>query len=399
MQCARAANDTASMADESDLEKTEAASPRRLEKAREEGQIARSRELGTFLLLAAGTGALWLGGGMLYRGLAGVLRNGLGFDARVGRDAGIMVAQAVDGAGQALLLMLPVFGVLAVVAVLGSVLLGGFVFSSKPLQPDLSKLSPLAGLKRMVSAQTVVELAKAIAKALLVGGVAVAVIAGHRDDMLALMHAAPTEALARALALVALCAALIVASLAVIVLLDAPWQIWSHLKKLRMSKEDVRQEHKESEGDPHIKARIRQQQRAMARRRMMAEVPRADVVVTNPTHYAVALRYAEGQAAPRVVAKGAGLVAARIRALAAEHRVPLLQAPPLARALHQHVELGQEIPAALYTAVAEVLAWVFQLRSWRAEWGAEPPAPSSLPVPAELDPLAGAQAGPEESYA
>ncbi|OZI78047.1 MULTISPECIES: flagellar biosynthesis protein FlhB [Bordetella] len=374
------------MADESDLEKTEAASPRRLEKAREEGQIARSRELGTFMLLAAGVGGLWLSGSLLYRGLAGVLRAGLGFDARVGRDTGAMVAQAVDGAGQALWVVLPVFGVLLAVAVLASVLLGGFVFSSKPLLPDLSKLSPLAGLKRMVSAQTAVELFKAIAKALLVGGVAAAVLATHQDDMLALMHAAPTEALVRALTLVALCCALIVASLAVIVMLDVPWQIWSHLKKLRMSKEDVRQEHKESEGDPHIKARIRQQQRAMARRRMMTEVPRADVVVTNPTHYAVALRYAEGQAAPRVVAKGAGLVAARIRALAAEHRVPLLEAPPLARALYRHVELGQEIPAALYTAVAEVLAWVFQLRSWRAGWGAEPPAPVALAVPAELDP-------------
>jgi len=390
LRTAGAADETASMADDSDLEKTESASPRRLEKAREEGQLARSRELGTFLLLAAGVGGLWLSGAMLYRGLTGVLRNGLGFDARIGRDPGIMVAQAVDGAGQALLLVLPIFGVLMVVAVLASVLLGGFVFSAKPLQPDFAKLNLFSGLKRMVSAQTVVELAKAIAKALLVGGVAVAVIGGHRDDMLALMHAAPTEALVRALTLVALCAALIVASLGVIVLLDVPWQIWSHLKKLRMSKEDVRQEHKESEGDPHIKARIRQQQRAMARRRMMSEVPRADVVVTNPTHYAVALSYADGQAAPRVVAKGTGLVAARIRELAAEHRVPMLQAPPLARALHQHVELGQEIPAALYTAVAEVLAWVFQLRSWRAEWGAEPAAPTGLAVPAGLDPL-GAQ--------
>ncbi|OZI22332.1 flagellar biosynthesis protein FlhB [Bordetella genomosp. 7] len=379
------------MADDSDLEKTEAASPRRLEKAREEGQIARSRELGTFLLLAAGTGGLWLSGAWLYRGIAGVLRNGLGFDARIGRDAGVMVEQAVDGAGQVLLVLLPLFGVLMAVAVLSSVLLGGFVFSTKPLQPNFSKLSLLSGIKRMFSAQTAVELFKALAKALLVGGVAVAVISAHRDEMLGLMHVAPTAALAKALGLVVFCAALIVASLAIIVALDVPWQIWSHLKKLRMSKEDVRQEHKESEGDPHVKARIRQQQRAMARRRMMSEVPRADVVVTNPTHYAVALRYGEGEAAPRVVAKGAGLIAARIRELAGEHRVPLLQAPPLARALHQHVEIGQEIPAALYTAVAEVLAWVFQLRSWRAEWGAEPDAPASLPVPAELDPLAHAR--------
>ncbi|WP_338878534.1 flagellar biosynthesis protein FlhB [Achromobacter veterisilvae] len=377
------------MAEESDLEKTEAASPRRLEKAREEGQIARSRELGTFMMLAAGVGAVWVGGSSLYRSLSGVLRNSLGFDQRIVADPGVMVERAVDGFGQILLTLLPIFGLLAVVAILSSVLLGGIVISGKPLQFNFSKLSPLSGLKRMFSSQTVVELIKALAKAALVGGVAVWVIWSYHDDMLGLMHVAPSAALIKALTLVAMCCAFIVASLLIIVMLDVPWQIWSHLKKLRMSKEDVRQEHKESEGDPHVKARIRQQQRQAARRRMMSEVPRADVVVTNPTHYAVALKYDEDKhGAPRVLAKGTGLIAAKIRELAAEHRIPTLEAPPLARALHQHVELGQEIPAELYTAVAEVLAWVFQLRSWRSGWGAEPMAPTRLAVPAELDPQA-----------
>ena len=268
-------------------------------------------------------------------------------------------------------------------------LLGGIVISGKPLQANFSKLSFFSGLKRMFSSQTVVELIKALAKALLVGGVAVWVIWRYHDDMLSLMHVAPSAALIKALSLVAMCCAFIVASLLVIVMLDVPWQIWSHLKKLRMSKEDVRQEHKESEGDPHVKARIRQQQRQAARRRMMSEVPKADVVVTNPTHYAVALKYDEDKSgAPRVVAKGTGLIAAKIRELAAENRVPTLEAPPLARALHQHVELGQEIPGELYTAVAEVLAWVFQLRSWRSGWGVEPTAPTRLAVPAALDPQA-----------
>jgi flagellar biosynthetic protein FlhB len=377
------------MAEESDLEKTEAASPRRLEKAREEGQIARSRELGTFMMLAAGVGAIWVGGSSLYRSLSGVLRNSLGFDQRIVADPGVMVERAVDGFGQILLTLLPIFGLLAVVAILSSVLLGGIVISGKPLQFNFSKLSPLSGLKRMFSSQTVVELIKALAKAALVGGVAVWVIWSYHDDMLGLMHVAPSAALIKALTLVAMCCAFIVASLLIIVMLDVPWQIWSHLKKLRMSKEDVRQEHKESEGDPHVKARIRQQQRQAARRRMMSEVPRADVVVTHPTHYAVALKYDEDKhGAPRVLAKGTGLIAAKIRELAAEHRIPTLEAPPLARALHQHVELGQEIPAELYTAVAEVLAWVFQLRSWRSGWGAEPVAPTRLAVPAELDPQA-----------
>ncbi|WP_144641617.1 flagellar biosynthesis protein FlhB [Bordetella genomosp. 13] len=375
------------MAEESDLEKTEAASPRRLEKAREEGQIARSRELGTFLLLAAGVAGLWLGATALYRGLTGILRNGLGFEPRIARDATVMVTQAATSVSDAVLMLLPLFGILVVVAILASVALGGIIFTSKPLMPNFSKLDPIAGIKRMFSMQTVVELLKAVAKALIVGGIGAMVLWHYHDDMLGLSLAAPTAAIAHTLKLVALCSALIVASLLLIVLLDVPWQIYSHMKKLRMSKEDVKQEHKESEGDPHVKARIRQQQRAMARRRMMAEVPKADVVVTNPTHYAVALRYAEGDAgAPRVIAKGTGLIALHIRELAAEHRVPTLEAPPLARALHQHVELGQEIPVALYTAVAEVLAWVFQLRSWRSGWGVEPTAPSALNVPAELDP-------------
>lgn len=377
------------MSEESDLEKTEAASPRRLEKAREEGQIARSRELGTFMMLAVGVGAIWASGGSLYEGLSGVLRTGLAFDQRVALDPGVMVEQAVSGFGHALLTLLPIFGLLAVIAVLSSVVLGGIIISTKPLQPNFSKLSPLAGLKRMFSAQTVVELVKALAKALLVGGVAVWVIWRYHDDMLGLMHVAPSAALTKALSLVAMCCAFIVASLLIIVMLDVPWQIFSHLKKLRMSKEDVRQEHKESEGDPHVKARIRQQQRQAARRRMMSEVPKADVVVTNPTHYAVALKYDESKGgAPVVLAKGTGIIAAKIRELAAENRIPTLEAPPLARALHQHVELGQEIPAELYTAVAEVLAWVFQLRSWRSGWGHEPTAPTRLNVPAELDPQA-----------
>src|SRR3546814_899968 len=170
--------------------------------------------------------------------------------------------------------------------------------------------------------------------------------------MISLMHTTPTEALTSGIGLVALCCALIVAALFLIVAIDAPWQIFSHFKKMRMSLQDVKQEHKESEGDPHVKGRIRQQQRAMARRRMMSEVPGADVIVTNPTHYAVALAYKDGQGgAPRVIAKGSGLVAAKIREIGAEHKVPELSAPTLARALHHNVELGHEIPAELYSAV------------------------------------------------
>jgi flagellar biosynthetic protein FlhB len=375
------------MAEDSDLEKTEAATPRRLEKAREEGQVVRSRELNTFMLLGAGVASLWFTGEDLFHTLRGVVRAGLWFDMRIIADPGVMTAVAVNSAMKALLGLAPVFAVLVVVAIFSSVLLGGFMFSTKALEPKFERLNPLKGVARMFSAQTLVELIKTLAKATVIGTIGAMVIVRYIDEMIALMHTTPTEALTGGMELVALCCTLIVAALFLIVAIDAPWQLYSHYKKMRMSLQDVKQEHKESDGDPHVKGRIRQQQRAMSRRRMMADVPSADVVVTNPTHYAVALKYQEGQGgAPRVVAKGSGLIAARIRSVAGEHKVPVLSAPPLARALHGNVDVGQEIPTALYTAVAEVLAWVFQLRSWNAGMGLEPAMPADLPIPAGLDP-------------
>lgn len=375
------------MAEDSDLEKTEAATPRRLEKAREEGQVARSRELNTFMLLACGVAGLWFTGAYLYRTLNGVMRAGVWFDPRIARDTHVMTATAVESAFQALTSLMPLFGALVVVAIFSSVALGGLVFSSKSLEPKFERLNPLKGVARMFSAQTLVELVKTLAKAAVIGGIGATVIWSYREEMVSLMHAAPTEALIEGMRLVALCCALIVAALILVVGIDAPWQLYSHHKKMRMSRQDVRQEHKESEGDPHVKGRIRQQQRAMARRRMMSEIPNADVVVTNPTHYAVALAYSEQElGAPRVIAKGSGLVAARIREIAEQHKVPMFSAPPLARALHHHVEIGQEIPTALYGAVAQILAWVYQLRTWQPGVGVAPIRPDDLPVPAELDP-------------
>lgn len=207
-------------------------------------------------------------------------------------------------------------------------------------------------------------------------------------------------ALADALHLVAVCCGATVAGMLVVAGLDVPYQLWQYNKKLRMTKEEVKREHRENEGDPHVKGRIRQQQRAIARRRMMAAVPKADVVVTNPTHFAVALQYTDGEMrAPKVVAKGVNLVAARIRELAAEHGVPMLEAPPLARALYHNVELEREIPGSLYSAVAEVLAWVYQLKRFRLEGGEAPEVPVDLDVPAELDKGATVSADDEQEEA
>lgn len=373
------------MAEESDLEKTEAASPRRLEKAREEGQVVRSRELATFVMLIAGVTGLWTLGGHLGSSLNQVMQGALRFEPATAFDTSRMLSRFSMMVWDSLLAFLPLLFLFGVAALAAPLLLGGWVFSGNSFAPQFSRLSPLAGLGRMFSAHSLVELLKAVAKSLLVGSVGAWVLWRRLPEAIALMNAPVQEALLHMVDLVMYCCLVVSLSLLVVAAIDVPWQYWEFFKKLRMTKEEVKQEFKESEGDPHIKGRIRQQQRAMARRRMMTEVPKADVVVTNPTHFAVALRYEEGRmGAPRVVAKGTGDIAARIRELAAEHRVPLMSAPPLARALHRHVELGHEIPAGLYTAVAEVLAWVYQLKHWHYSQGPQPQAPADLPVPDEL---------------
>lgn len=371
---------------DSDQEKTEPATPRRLEKAREEGQVARSRELATFLLLASGVLGLWTLGNHLYDQLGLVMEQAFLFDRGLVFDSTRMLSHVWSLGQRTLMTLLPLFLLFAVAAVLGPTLLGGWLISAKSLKPQIGKLNPLKGLKRQFSTQALAELAKAMAKSVLVGGVGGFYLWSHRDTLLGLMEMPIQQALATAMKLAAIGCALIVTSLIVVILIDVPYQLWSHHKKLRMSREDIRQEHKETEGDPHVKGRIRSQQQAMARRRMMSKVPEADVIITNPTHYAVALSYRqESMAAPRVVAKGADHVAARIRELGDEARVPRLEAPPLARALYRHVDLEQEVPADLYTAVAEVLAWAFRLKQVASVGGDAPPTPTDLPVPPALD--------------
>ncbi|NIC04270.1 flagellar biosynthesis protein FlhB, partial [Billgrantia bachuensis] len=323
------------MADESsDQEKTEEATPRRLEKAREDGQVARSRELTTFMLLLGGVVGMWSMGAMLYDQLGLVMEQAFLFERRQAFETGPMLSNVLDLGTRTLLTMLPLFLLLTVVALVAPALLGGWLISAKSLKPQMSKLNPFKGLKRMFGTQALIELFKAVAKSILIGGVGMAYLYFKRGEFLSLMDQPTTQALARALMMAAEACGWMVLTLLVVILIDVPYQLWSHAKKLRMSKDEVKREHKESEGDPHVKARIRSQQQAMARGRMMSKVPEADVIITNPTHYAVALQYDEkGMSAPRVVAKGADMVAARIRELGEEAGVPLLQAPPLARAL------------------------------------------------------------------
>jgi flagellar biosynthetic protein FlhB len=274
-------------------------------------------------------------------------------------------------------------------ALFSPLLLNGWLFSVEALQPKFSKLNPVSGIARMFSRTALVELVKALAKATLVGGVAAWVIWHNKEAVMALGTQAIQTSIPQMGSLIAGSFMLIVGAMLLIVLIDVPFQLWDHNKKLMMTKEEVRRESKESEGDPMVKGRIRTLQREAARRRMMAAIPTADVVVTNPTHYAVALKYGEaGMRAPVVVAKGSHLLAQRIREIAEANHVPILEAPPLARALHKHTDLGESIPEALYTAVAEVLAYVYQLRRYEKQGGPRPQEPAHLPVPTGLDPEA-----------
>lgn len=373
------------MAEESDEEKTEQPTPQRLEKAREEGQVPRSRELTTFLLLVTGIAGLWLTSGVFVNAMLTVARTGLGFEPGVSRDTHQMMTLVLNQLFTTAGGLAPLFGLLAVTAIVAPNLLGGWLISSKSLQPDFKRLNPVKGLGRLFSANAAAELGKAVAKSVLIGAVTAGFIYTHMHEFLDLSEEGGQQAVVHALRLAFFCTALMVLVFVLVVAIDVPFQLWSHNKKLRMSRKEIKDEHKENEGDPQIKARIREQQNRMARSRMMSAVPDADVVVTNPTHFAVALGYdADHMSAPRVVAKGSGEVAARIRELAAENSVPLLTAPPLARALHKYAELDAEIPAALYTAVAEVLAWVYQLSRARRDGAPAPDTPSDIVVPTEM---------------
>ncbi|KPQ25041.1 MAG: flagellar biosynthetic protein FlhB [Halomonas sp. HL-48] len=371
---------------DSDQEKTEEATPRRKEKAREEGQVARSRELTTFLVLLGGVIGLWTMGRMLYNQLGMVMEQAFLFDRRQATEDMPMLTNALDLGQRTLFAMMPLFLLLTLIALIAPTLLGGFLISGKSLQPKFSKLNPISGLKRIFATQALIELAKAIAKSLLVGGVGAAFLYMNIGKFMSLMDQPVQQALASALTMAAQAAGLMVLALIVVILIDVPFQLWSNAKKLRMSQEEVKREHKESEGDPQVKGRIRQQQQAMARGRMMSKVPDADVIITNPTHYAVALSYQEGQmGAPRLVAKGTDAVAQRIREIADDAQVPRLEAAPLARALYHHVDLDAEIPANLYTAVAEVMAWAYRLKTIAQQGGEVPPTPDNLPVPPEME--------------
>ncbi|AJW47115.1 flagellar biosynthesis protein FlhB [Ralstonia mannitolilytica] len=383
------------MSEESDLEKTEPASPRRLEQAREEGDVPRSRELGSFALLAVGAGGLWVMGDAIVRAASSFLARCLEFhryDYTRTQDQWTYVAAQFTP----LAVVLGGLLLLLVLAALTPLALTRGAISFKPLAPDITRLFKLHGLTRMFSVEGLLELPRLLIKLALVAGVGWWLITYYRGAFIELPQQNLRTAMQETMHVAGVAFLCMAGVMLLVAAVDVPLALWQYARKHRMTKEEVRKEHRESEGDPHVKGRIRAMQRQVAQRRMMADVPKADVIVTNPTHYAVALRYSEQEGgAPRVLAKGADLVAAKIRELGTEHKVPILEAPPLARALYRHTEIGQQIPQALYAAVAEVLAYVYQLRRMHQVGGRAPVRPTDLPVPADMDP--GPQPGPDDA--
>lgn len=374
------------MSQDNDVEKTEEPTPQRRQKARKEGQIPRSRELTSLIMLLVGWGVFLSVGDHMMQKLAVMLQAGLRFDHDYIEAPDLMLkrfAQLLQlGAESLLTLILALF----FTALAAPMLLGGVPPLEKLIKFDLKKLNPLPGIKRLFSGQTVSTLLISILKVILVCSACAFYLFANKSFFLQIGDGSLGEGLADIRKLILGCLLMVILALLPMVGYDIFYQILSNLKKLRMSRQEIRDEYKQSEGDPMVKSRIKQLQRDMARRGMMQNLPTADVIVTNPTHFSVALRYKEGEhAAPVMVAKGAGELALRIREEGAKHRIPVLEAPPLARALYRHCEPGQPIPVELYSAVAEVLAWVYGLRRWRTVGGVTPLKPKNLSIPESMD--------------
>lgn len=374
------------MSEESDVEKTEEPTPTKLAKAREEGQVPRSKELTSLLMLLIGWMLIMLGGSHLAGKLSLLLHNGLTFDRLVMLDSKLMLLRAGELFSMAVFSVLPILVGLFITGITSPMLLGGLNISGKSIKVDLKRLNPLSGFKRMFSTQVVSELLKSVLKVILVGCAAAVYLLANKSHMIQLIYEPVAMGLKDMRSLISGCLLVVILALIPLVGYDVFYQIMSNLKKLRMSRQEIRDEYKQQEGDPHVKGRIKQLQRNAARQRMMEDIPKADVIVNNPTHYSIALCYKEdGTGAPLMLAKGAGDIALRIREEAAKYNIPMLEAPPLARALYRHCEIGEQIPTELYGAVAEVLAWVYGVRRWKKGSGILPKKPENLPVPAALD--------------
>ncbi|MGZ9667093.1 MULTISPECIES: flagellar biosynthesis protein FlhB [Pseudomonas] len=371
---------------ESGQDKTEDPTEKRKKDSREKGEVARSKELNTLAVMLAGAGGLLIFGGMLAQDLMELMRMNFSLSREVIMDQRSMGTFLLHSGKIALVAIQPIMITLLLAALLGPIALGGWLFAAGSMAPKFSRMNPGAGLKRMFSMKAIVELLKALAKFFIVLAVALVVLSSDVDDLLRIAHEPLDQAIIHSVLLVGWSTLWMACGLILIAAVDVPVQIWESMKKLKMTKQEVRDEHKDQEGRPEVKQRIRQVQREMSQRRMMAAIPDADVVITNPTHYAVALKYdSEKGGAPVLLAKGSDFLALKIREIAVANNVMLLESPALARSIYYSTELEQEIPGGLYLAVAQVLAYVYQIRQHRAGKGKRPdPLKDDLPIPPDL---------------
>ncbi|WP_166364122.1 flagellar biosynthesis protein FlhB [Pseudomonas akapageensis] len=370
---------------ESGQDKTEDPTEKRKQDSREKGEIARSKELNTLAVMLAGTGGLLAFGGGLAQTMMELMRTNFTLSREVLIDERSMGLFLLASGKMALLAVQPVLLVLLIASIVGPIALGGWLFAAGSLAPKFSRMNPLSGLKRMFSTHALTELLKAMAKFFVVLMVALVVLSSDRDDLLAIAHEPLEQGIIHSVQLVGWSALWIALGLLLIAAVDVPLQLYQSHQKLLMTKQEVRDEHKDTEGRPEVKGRIRQLQREMSQRRMMAAIPEADVVITNPTHYAVALKYdPEKGSAPVLLAKGSDFIALKIREIATQHNIQLLESPALARSIYYSTELEEEIPAGLYLAVAQVLAYVYQIRQYRAGKGKPPEPLKDLPIPPDL---------------
>ena len=374
------------MAQEGGQERTEQATPKRLREAREKGQIARSRELTTFALLFVSGIGIYLMGDRIVVSLLDTMRDSFQPSMNKIINSDNLPKFFLTELTHALMVVAPLLMLLVAVALFAPMALGGWSFSPDALSVKLERISPLKGIKRIFSLKSVVELIKALAKFGLVAIVAIVYMWSHKDQLVVLSNDDIQVGL-RGSGEILVWAFLIISSpLLLVVAIDVPFQLWDHAKQLRMSRQEIKDENKETEGNPEVRARVRNIQREMARKRMMAEVPRADVIITNPTHYAVAVKYDQDKMrAPVVLAKGKDLVAAQIRSIAQMYKIPVVSAPALSRSIFHSTPLNKEIPTGLYMAVAQVLAYVYQLRAkGYSHFRQDPGKFDNVPIPDDL---------------
>lgn len=370
---------------ESGADKSEDPTEKRKKDSREKGEIARSKELNTLAVMVAGCGALLAFGGALAEALMELMRMNFTLSREVLVDERSMGIFLLMSGKLAILATQPVLLTMLVAALVGPISLGGWLFAAGSLAPKFSRMNPAAGIKRMFSTHALTELLKALAKFLIILIVALVVLNKDRADLLAIAHEPLESAIIHSVQLVGWSALWMSCGLILIAAVDVPFQLWSSKQKLMMTKQEIRDEHKDAEGRPEVKQRIRQLQREMSQRRMMSAIPQADVIITNPTHYAVALKYDPEQgSAPVLLAKGSDFVALKIREIGNEHQIQILESPALARSIFYSTELEQQIPAGLYLAVAQVLAYVYQIRQFRAGRGKRPDPLKDLPIPPDL---------------